>query len=221
MKKKLFIIGAGSVGGHIAYNITEYSDEFVIAGFFDDDLQKVGTSQFGVKILGTVDEVLKLKDAHIVIGISFPKIKQKIIKLLSSNSTLKFPTLVHSRAWISNGVSLGKGSIIYPGTAINYGSNIDDFVCINMNCSLGHHTKVGRYVSLAPGVNTGGYTTVEDGVEIGIGTSTLQKVCIGRESIIGGQTMVIEDITAGATAVGVPAKTISTSLAAVFNNSEK
>ncbi len=209
MKKELYIIGAGSVGGHIAHNIIEYSDEFAIAGFFDDDPQKVGTFQFGIETIGTVNDALTLDGANLFIGIAFPKSKRKIIEILSFNPTLKFPTLIHPKAWISSGVSIGRGCIIYPGISINYGSKIKDFVCINMNCSLGHHTVVGNYSSLAPGIKTGGNTVMEEGTDMGIGASTLQGIRIGADSIVGGQAMVVEDVEAGSTVVGIPAKMIN------------
>ncbi|MDR8390266.1 acetyltransferase [Aliifodinibius sp. S!AR15-10] len=209
MKKKLYIVGAGSVGGHVALNIEEYSEEYEVEGFFDDDQEKIGTKQFGFPVLGSTDEVLKLTNASVVIGIAFPKIKRKILKKISKNYSLHFPSLVHSRAWISNEVSIGKGCIIYPGTTINFRSEIENFVVINVNCSLGHHTRVGAYSSFAPGVNTGGHTTIEEAVDIGIGVSTIQDVRIGKDSTIGGQSMVIHDVEPGSTVVGVPAKLIS------------
>lgn len=208
MKEKLYIIGAGSVGGHVALNIEDYTNEFEIAGFFDDDPEKIGTKHFGFKVLGAIEEVIDIDNASIAIGIAFPKAKQKIIERLSGNLTLNFPSLIHRRAWVSKKVSIGNGCIIYPGTTINYGSKIDDFVVLNMNCSLGHHTQVGGYSSFAPSVSTGGHTIIERSVEVGIGASTLQGVHIGAGSTVGGQSMVIDNIKEGSTAVGVPAKMI-------------
>lgn len=209
MKKKLYIIGAGSVGGHVALNINEYSEEFEVMGFFDDDPKKLGTEQFGFKVIGGVNEVRALKNASIVIGIAFPKIKRKILKKISANTSLSYPSLVHARAWISKGVTIGQGCIIYPGTTINYGSIINDFSVINANCSLGHHTHVGTYTSFAPGVTTGGHSFIEEAVDMGIGVSTIQDIRIGRDSVVGGQTMVIRDVKRKTTVVGVPARVIS------------
>lgn len=208
MKKELFIVGAGSVGGHVALNIEEYSEEYTILGFFDDDPAKVRTRQFGFDVIGPVETLLHVKNAEVVIGIAFPGVKQTIIERLSVNSTIKFPSLIHKNAWISRDVSIGQGCIIYPGTTINFGSKIDDFVVLNANCALGHHTHIGAYSSLAPGVNTGGHTTFEEGVDVGIGVSTLQDMVIGAGSIIGGQSVITRHVESGSTVVGVPARAL-------------
>ena len=74
MKKPLIIIGAGSVGGHIAYNTQEYGlDNFEIIGFLDDNPLKISTLTFGLPVLGPVEHLLKVTEKiNIVIGIAFP-----------------------------------------------------------------------------------------------------------------------------------------------------
>jgi sugar O-acyltransferase (sialic acid O-acetyltransferase NeuD family) len=209
MKKELYIIGAGSVGGHIALNIEEYSAKYQIKGFLDDDPSKVGTQKFGFDVIGKIDKALGFDNVAIVVGIAFPKVKRQLLKKLSSNSSLIYPTLIHTKAWISKNVTMGKGCIIYPGTTINFKCNIQDFAVINANCSLGHHTLVGKYSSFAPGVSTGGHTIIEEAVDMGIGVSTLQNIRIGRESKVGGQSMVINPVKTKSVVAGVPAQTIS------------
>lgn len=208
MKRKLYVIGAGGVGGHIAQNIREYSDKFEVHGFFDDDPEIIGTKQFGFPVLGPVSRALELENEAVVIGIALPKIKKKIFEEISANTSLKFPALIHSTAWISKKVSIGEGTIVYPGVSVNYGTKTGANVVINMNCALGHHTKIGNYASLAPGVNTGGYTYIKKSADIGIGVSTLQNITIGVGSTVGGQAMVTSDIPPNKTAVGIPAKVI-------------
>ena len=204
--KKLYIIGAGSVGGHVALNFHDYSKDFELEGFFDDDPNKIGTSQYGLNVLGPVQDVLALKNVDLVIGIAFSKEKQNIIQRLSVNQSLNYPSMIHEKAWVSTGVKIGQGSIIYHGTSINYGCKVGDFVVMNMNCALGHHTEVGNYSSLAPGVNTGGHTTIEEAVDMGIGASTIQDVTIGSDSIIGGQALIHKDIPPDSKAMGVPVR---------------
>lgn len=209
MKTKLYIVGAGSVGCHIAFNYDSYNIECELFGFLDDDVNKIGKVISGLKVFDNVDYLLKVTEkTAVIIGIAFPQMKKKIIERLSSNKNLFYPALISSRAWFSNGNKVGIGSIIYPGCSINYESVIGDFVLINMNCALGHHANIGNYSSLAPGVNFGGHTTVGEAVDIGIGVSTIQNISIGSNSIIGGQSMLIEDVLPNSKIAGIPAKNI-------------
>lgn len=203
--KKIVIVGAGSVGGHIASNLSIYGIEGQLMGFVDDDKAKHGNDFCGFPVLGAVDWLLDKADLAVVIGIAFPRIKALIVNKLAANTKLDFPTLVAKNAWISNGTTLGKGVVIYPGTCINYGSVIEDFVVMNMNCSVGHHCTIGKYSSLAPNVSLGGHTTTGFSVELGIGSSSLQGVNIGSQSIVGAQCLVHQNIPENVVAVGVPA----------------
>ena len=209
MNIPLYIIGAGSVGGHVACNFSGYHlSGYTLTGFLDDDPGKQGEDFYGYPVLGNTGEALELESAGIVLGIAFPSAKAAIAERLSANKNLEYPVLIHEKAWVSREVTIGRGSIVYPGTAINYGSSVGNFVICNMNCSLGHHTTVKNFASLAPGVNTGGHTTIGEGVDVGIGSSTLQNVVIGNYSVIGGQAMVTRSIPARSVAVGVPANVI-------------
>ena len=204
----LYIIGAGSVGGHLAINLNQYSSDYNLCGFFDDSYKKIGEYYCGIPVLGSISELNNLEEVSLFLSIALPKVKKKIYEQLKIKSRFSWPSFVHKKTWVSNEVEIGSGSIIYPGTTINYGSSLGGFAVVNMNCSLGHHTFVGNFASLAPGVNTGGHTTIEDCVEMGIGSSTVQDVVIGENSVIGGAAMVTKSIPANSLAVGVPARNI-------------
>jgi sugar O-acyltransferase (sialic acid O-acetyltransferase NeuD family) len=209
MKQKLIIVGAGSVGKFIAYNIDQLTVSYEILGFLDDDLSKQGSSIAGYQVIGTVDRLNEFSDQGyaIVWGIAFPKIKKKLFDKYQS-LVFDFPSFISKSAWISQSVRIGAGSIIYPGTSINYECEIGDFVVINMNCSLGHNCSVGSYSSLAPGVNFAGHTKVGHYVEVGIGATTIQNVIINDYAIIGGQSMLVNNVMNGDVVVGIPAKSI-------------
>lgn len=206
--KKVIIIGAGSVGGHIANNLDLYGIRGQLVGFLDDDINKQGKTCFGYPVLGPVSWILDQYDFDVIIGIAFPKIKQQIISLLSINPTLNYPKMVARNSWISENTEIGKGTIVYPGACINYGSVVEDFVVINMNCAIGHNCTIASYCSLAPGVNLGGYTEVQKMTELGIGASTVQGTKIGEKSVIGGQAMITKSIPDQVIAVGVPARVL-------------
>lgn len=209
MKQKLIIVGAGSVGKFIAYNIDQFTVSFEILGFLDDDLSKHGNTMAGYQVIGTIDSLKEFSGTGcaIVWGIAFPKIK-KLLFDKYQDLVFDFPSFISKSAWISQSVTIGSGCIIYPGTSINYECEIGNFVVINMNCSLGHNCSVGPYSSLAPGVNFAGHTKVGHYVEVGIGATTIQNVVIHDYAIIGGQSMLVNDVMNSDVVVGIPAKSI-------------
>lgn len=209
MKQKLLIIGAGSVGKFIAYNINQFASLFEIIGFLDDDTAKHDTVIAGFNVLGSVEKLQEFsgKGIAIVWGIAFPGVKKRLFDQYQHLS-FDFPNFIAKDAWVSEGVTFGKGCIVYPGTAINYETVINDFVVINMNCSLGHNCTIQSFTSLAPGVNLGGNTNVGCCVEIGIGASTIQSTIIGDNATIGGQAMVVSNVSESDVVVGIPAKSI-------------
>ena len=203
MKEKLIIIGAGNVGGFLALNQHLFQMSYNIIGFLDDDTSKIGKSFWGIPVLGDIGKIEDYKDFSVVIGISNPRIKEKVLERIGED--YNFPNFIANNAWISDNVSMGKGVIVYPNVSINYESTVEDFVIINMNCAIGHNTTMGKGTSLAPGVNFAGFTNVGQFVNVGIGAATIQSVHIGRGAVIGGQSMLIKDVEPSATYIGVPA----------------
>jgi sugar O-acyltransferase (sialic acid O-acetyltransferase NeuD family) len=207
--KKLIIAGAGDVGKYIAYNVDSIIGDYEIAFFLDDNAAKINTVVAGYEVKGPLSDLnlYSGKGFHLAIGIAFPSVKQMVIERYQ-HLEFSYPPLISKHSWLSNSVKIGQGSIIYPGVSINYEGIIGDFVVINMNCALGHNATIGNYSALAPGVNFGGFTTVGNTVDMGIGSTTIQKVTIGDNAVIGGQTMLIKDVPPGSRVVGVPGRSI-------------
>ena len=203
-KKELIIIGAGNVGGFIAYNQDLFPEKYNVLGFLDDDENKIGKDYYGYPVVGDTNHLLSLnKNIAIAIGIAAPKAKRAIFEKFRGKG-FAYPSFVSKNAWLSNHVRVGEGVIIYPGVSINYETTIEDFVIMNMNCAIGHNCHISKYCALAPGVNLAGFTRIDEGVDIGIGVSTRQNTHVGRDSIIGGQSMLVKNVHPGSKIVGVP-----------------
>ena len=207
MKQKLIIIGAGSVGKYIAYNQNDFQIEFEVVGFLDDDVSKHNSTVADIPVLGSVSKVLEFSNKGYALarGIAFPAIKNKLFEQYKELQ-FEYPNFVAKNAWLSKGVTLGKGCIIYPGCSINYETDIQDFVVMNMNCAIGHNCSIGSFTSLSPGVNLGGNTKIGQQVELGIGCATLQGVSIGDNVKVGGQAMVTKTLLRDQIVKGVPAR---------------
>lgn len=102
MIKPLLIIGAGNVGGFISYNINEFTAQYKLLGFLDDDPQKIGKKLYGQQVLGSIADLPSFLEENlaVVIGIANPIIKKKISINLSSYN-LDFPSFISSNVWLS------------------------------------------------------------------------------------------------------------------------
>ncbi len=99
---------------------------------------------------------------------------------------------------IHPGAKIGRRVFIDHGTGVVIGetAEIGDDVLIYQQVTLGG-------VSTNPGKR---HPTVEDGVVIGAGAKVLGNITIGRNSKIGANSVVIKDVPADSTAVGIPAR---------------
>lgn len=203
--KDLIIFGAGDVGKFLAYNLNLFEHRYNLLGFIDDNPAKRGVRLCGLPVFGT--EYLESHDTAglcIAVAISSPAAKESVVKKTEPYS-VAFPNFIARNSWLSNGVTIGRGNIIYPNCSVNYETEIENFVTINAGCVIGHNVKIGQFANLSPGVNLGGFTLIGQGANLGIGCCTKQGVEIGSRSVVGGQAMLIKDVESNKTVVGVPA----------------
>lgn len=83
---------------------------------------------------------------------------------------------------------------------IGAGVVIEDDVMIWQNVTLG-----------AIDVGSGGYPVVRRGAKLFASSTALGRIEIGADAVIGAHSLVLDDVPAGATAVGQPARIIRAS----------
>lgn len=102
------------------------------------------------------------------------------------------------------------GIEIHPGAKIGRGLFIDH----GMGVVIGETTEIGDNVTIYHGVTLGGtgkekgkrHPTIGNNVVIGTGAKVLGPIKIGNSAKIGANTVVLTDVPANATAVGIPAR---------------
>ena len=81
-------------------------------------------------------------------------------------------------------------------------------VVFGRNARIGNNVTINQHVTIAEG-DRSKHTIIEDNVMIGAGAVILNNSHIGKGAKIGANAVVLTDVPAGATAVGVPAKIVT------------
>ncbi|NGU52988.1 acetyltransferase [Clostridium perfringens] len=208
--KDLVIVGAGGFGREVAWlveDINEVSKEWNLIGFIDENKEMHETLINGYEVLGGIDW-LKDKDIYYVCAIGNSKIRKDIVEKINKFQ-VKAATIIHPSVLMNKKyVEVGEGSIICASSILTVNIKLGKHVILNLDCTVGHDAILKDFVTVYPSVNISGNCRINECVELGTGTQIIQGKIIGYNTIVGAGSVVVRDIEANKTAVGVPAKCI-------------
>jgi sugar O-acyltransferase (sialic acid O-acetyltransferase NeuD family) len=208
----IVVYGAGGHARETALLIDamiEAGMPWVLRGYLSDDRAQHGCDIDGRAVLGD-QSVLQQQPGELLValGVGDGRARQAIVARTRA-FTKGFPVLLHPAVPRFARVRLGEGTQVHAGTILTVDADIGAFVILNRHVDVSHDCTVGDYATLAPGVSLAGNVYIGAGADLGIRASCIPAVRVGEWSRIGAGAVVVRDIPAGETAVGVPARVLS------------
>lgn len=122
----------------------------------------------------------------------------------------RFRTVVHPRAIVDASAEIAAGAQVLAGALVGVAARIGIDAIVNSGAIVDHDSVVGEHSHIASGAVLAGDVSIGDSTHVGLGARVIQGVTVGSSCVIGAGAVVLDDIPDGVTAVGVPARLVST-----------
>lgn len=204
----LVVIGAGGHGRE-AIDVVEALNRvratFDLLGVIDENGDQLGLlARRSITALGG-HEVLPTLDAAYVIGIGSAE-GRRAVDALATDAGLRPTSLVHPTAVLGSDLRIGPGFLAAAHAQVTTNVTIGRHVHLNIGATVSHDCELGDYVTLSPGAHVSGNVRLAGAVTLGVGAVVKQGMSIGEGTFVGAGAVVVDDLPAGVTAVGVPAR---------------
>lgn len=205
--KKLLIVGAGGFGRELYVWAGQHPDcgrAWTLAGFLDDNPDAL--AQFGrFAPVRPIAGHRPSPDTLYLAGLGMPALKERLVAPLVAAGA-EFLTFVHPQALLGARVKLGLGAVVCPGAVLSVDIAVGDFAMVNLNCTVGHDASLGPWTSLSAQCDITGHVRVADRVFMGSRASIIPGKSVGSRAIVGAGAVVVTDVPADVTVVGIPAR---------------
>ncbi len=214
--KNLIIAGGGGFGAEVAWVAEDMNADGAFAlpwnilGYVDDEPSKIGREFYGYRVLGSPEGVASTLDAgevwyHCAIGDNTARMRMtaRLSALGWRAATLIHPSVVRAR-----NVTVGEGTYVAPFSVLSPNCTLGKHVIINQRVAVGHDVIVRDFSNICPGAQLNGSCQVGQLSLIGSNASIYQGRSVGDSATVGANSMVIRNVAAGTSVVGVPARKI-------------
>lgn len=199
---RVILVGAG----RFAADVTDVALDagFVVAGWIEGLDSERADPSAEPPVVWVGDHAALEPDSPIAPAISTPRRRPLVERLEAEGRRLV--SIVHPSAVIARSAVFEPGCVVGPNVVVGALARIGRGTILNRGALVGHHTTIGAHGFLGPGANIAGGVLVGDGVYIGLGAIVREDRSVGAGAMVGAGAVVIGDVAAGVTVIGLPAR---------------
>lgn len=198
-------------GGHClsCIDIIRMENKFEILGILDTP-EKVGKMISGVEIIGSDDDIPRLKERCknflITIGqIKSPDKRYRVFETIKKYRGI-LPVIISPRAYVSPTAHIDEGSIIMHNVLINANARIGKACIINTGALIEHESTIGDFCHISTNTVINGQVNIGNKCFIGSNAVVANNLFLNDGVIIAAGACIFKNIEKAGTYFGNPAK---------------
>ncbi|MCZ4541824.1 NeuD/PglB/VioB family sugar acetyltransferase [Dietzia maris] len=201
----VIIVGVGGHGREVLGVLRRTGRSF--EGFVDDTVPDAEMlDRIQARYLGAPSLYSRNAPGCFVIGIGSGHVRERVREEYFNDWFA--PVLVDPTAVLDGDVNLSAGAIVFAHATVTTNITVGVHSHIGRGAAIGHDCTIGQYVTVMPMASVSGDVRIGNGATIGAGSVIRQGQVIGAGAYVGAGAVVVNDIPAGATVVGNPARTL-------------
>lgn len=207
--RNLVIIGASGFAREI-YDLAHYcygnDPDFRVKGFLSDGPSDIESRGYP-PVLATVSGYSVQPDDVFFCAIGKVTDRKKTVEIILAKGGT-FINLIHPTSVISPSVKIGTGVGIKAFCVIASDASVGDYTFLQSSVIMGHDVQIGRYCQVNSHTFFAGCSKVNDLATVNAGVKVVQSVEIGKLSVVGMGSVVLNRVKEGTTVFGSPARIV-------------
>jgi sugar O-acyltransferase (sialic acid O-acetyltransferase NeuD family) len=204
--QRMIIVGAGGLGREVealARNDYANGKDWYLGGFLDTRPEVLAAFAMKISVIGDPTTFVPEPNDIFIVAIGDTRFKRKVVAPLRLKGA-NFVSL-RTNVQISPRAKFGT-SVFCDHATLSVDATVGDFAFIGADTIIGHDAVVGDYSHIGARCFIAGRARIGEGATVDPMACIAMDVRVGEGSVVGLGSVVFNEVPAGATVVGNPAR---------------
>jgi len=210
MTQSLILLTTGGLAREVM-DAVEAGGEFTVAALLDDDPRRQGIRVRGVPVVGPSEAAVDHPDSRLLVCAGSGRVRATIVARLASLGVepARYATVIHPSVWVPRSCTVGEGTVLLANVVMTTDVTVGRHVVAMPNAVFTHDDHLDDFATVCAGVTLGGNVQIGRAGYLGMNSSVRERCGIGENAVLGMGSVLLQDLPAGESWVGSPARPIN------------